>query len=328
MPEISIIVPIYKAEKYLRKCLESILKQTFTNFELLLIDDGSPDTSGSICDEYAKKDNRIKVYHKENGGVSSARNLGLENAKGKWIAFIDADDWVNQMYLEHLLEGKEYQFVVMGYKIKGEIFDETEYEVFEKDNLYKYFERYVTTQIEGCVWGALLLSDIINKNSIKFDNNLSYGEDNLFLSLYYMNISSICVLNYSDYNKVPEINSLCAIANSNQKAIHFNTYREHIEQLIYTYPTSDILKERLAKLHFNFAVNSIIHSLNTIFVKKKRRENILDSLKLLDEYKFNYSIFIEGITQKLILILYYTRNIFIIDLVLSTYWKIKKVLNK
>lgn len=102
MPEISIIVPVYKVEKYLRRCVDSILAQTFTDFELLLIDDGSPDNSGKICDEYAALDPRIRVFHKPNGGVSSARNLGIDNARGEWIAFVDSDDWIEKYFLDAL----------------------------------------------------------------------------------------------------------------------------------------------------------------------------------------------------------------------------------
>ena len=94
MPIISIIVPVFKAEKYLSNCLESILAQTFTDFELILIDDGSPDNCGEICDIYSKRDDRVKVLHKPNGGASSARNAGLEAAKGKYIGWVDADDYV------------------------------------------------------------------------------------------------------------------------------------------------------------------------------------------------------------------------------------------
>lgn len=92
-PKISVIVPVYNTEKYLQHCIDSILAQTFTDFELLLIDDGSKDGSGVICDKYAAKDKRVKVFHKENGGVSSARNMGLDNAKGEWLIFLDSDDF-------------------------------------------------------------------------------------------------------------------------------------------------------------------------------------------------------------------------------------------
>ena len=92
MSKISIIVPIYNTEQYLPRCIDSILSQSLTDFELLLIDDGSIDGSGAICDAFAEKDNRVRVFHKENGGVSSARNLGLNEAKGEWVCFVDSDD--------------------------------------------------------------------------------------------------------------------------------------------------------------------------------------------------------------------------------------------
>ena len=101
---VSVIVPVYKAERWLHRCVDSILAQTMEDFELLLIDDGSPDKSGEICDEYAAKDNRVRVFHKENGGVSSARNLGLDNAKGEWISFVDADDILPERALSDFLE--------------------------------------------------------------------------------------------------------------------------------------------------------------------------------------------------------------------------------
>ena len=105
MPQISVIVPVYKVEPYLRRCVDSILAQTFKDFELILVDDGSPDNCPDICDEYAQKDERVKVIHKENGGLSSARNAGIDWAfsnSSEWITFIDSDDWVHSRYLELL----------------------------------------------------------------------------------------------------------------------------------------------------------------------------------------------------------------------------------
>ncbi len=106
MPKISVIVPVYKVEKYLCRCIDSILAQTFTDFDLILVDDGSPDKCGEICEEYAKKDSRIHVIHQKNGGLSAARNTGIDwanaNSSSKWITFIDSDDLVTQNYLECL----------------------------------------------------------------------------------------------------------------------------------------------------------------------------------------------------------------------------------
>lgn len=102
-PLISIIIPIYKVETYLRQCLDSIVNQTYTHLEIILVDDGSPDNCPQICDEYAAKDKRIVVIHKENGGLSDARNTGLDICKGEYISFVDSDDWVETNYIEKLL---------------------------------------------------------------------------------------------------------------------------------------------------------------------------------------------------------------------------------
>ena len=102
MDLVSVIIPVYKVEKYIAECIESILAQTYTNFRLILVDDGTPDNAGKICDEYALKDNRIKVIHKSNGGVASARQMGVDNALGNYTIHADSDDWVEPTMLEEL----------------------------------------------------------------------------------------------------------------------------------------------------------------------------------------------------------------------------------
>ena len=121
--KISVIVPVYNVEKYLPRCIDSILAQSFTDFELILVDDGSKDSSGKICEAYVTKDDRVKVLHKENGGASTARNAGIEIARGTWICFIDSDDYVLPNYLQGMYErtkgwdeGKTYM-VMTGLKI-------------------------------------------------------------------------------------------------------------------------------------------------------------------------------------------------------------------
>lgn len=123
-PKISIIVPIYNVEKYLQKCVDSILCQTYKNLEIILVNDGSPDNCPAICDEYAKKDKRIKVIHKQNGGVSSARNAGLDVATGKYVQFVDSDDWVEPEYSKtmiNLIEENNCDLGICGYIKKGKI---------------------------------------------------------------------------------------------------------------------------------------------------------------------------------------------------------------
>ena len=105
---ISIIIPVYNSEKYLIECLDSVLLQTYKNFEALLINDGSTDNSGEICDNFAVKDSRFKVFHKKNGGVSSARNFGIKEAKGEWICFVDSDDFVSDLFLANIFNNDLY----------------------------------------------------------------------------------------------------------------------------------------------------------------------------------------------------------------------------
>ena len=119
-PKISIIMPVYNVEDYIGKCIDSVLAQTLKEFEFLIVDDGSKDKSGQICDEYAAKDSRIQVIHKENGGAPSARNTAMEIAKGKYMYFMDADDWAEKTMLEKLYntaEENQAQLVVTGFFI-------------------------------------------------------------------------------------------------------------------------------------------------------------------------------------------------------------------
>ena len=112
---VSIIVPVYKAEKYIHQCIDSLLAQTYRNIEVILVDDGSPDHCGKICDEYAAKDSRVKVIHQQNGGVSAARNTGIAHSRGEWIAFVDADDSVTCAYIEPLY-ANDSDWVISGYR--------------------------------------------------------------------------------------------------------------------------------------------------------------------------------------------------------------------
>ena len=116
-PAISIIIPVYNAENYLRRCIDSVLSQSFTDFELILVDDGSKDKSPQICDEYASQDTRVRVIHKANGGVSAARNDGLDIAKGEYITFIDSDDWVERDYLSTLSNYRDYDIVFFSHRL-------------------------------------------------------------------------------------------------------------------------------------------------------------------------------------------------------------------
>ena len=185
MELISVIVPVYKVEKYLPECIDSILAQTYGNFELILIDDGSPDNCGKICDEYAKKDPRIKVFHKENGGVSSARNVGLDNANGEYITFVDSDDTIDKQYLELLYS-----------KILEDNFDmcisnsKHELQFLGMKNI---LIKFLSGKIYQASYGILFKRSLMH--GVRFDKRLKNNEDFLF--------TLRCILNCKKISSIP-----------------------------------------------------------------------------------------------------------------------------
>ena len=193
---ISIIIPVYKAEKYLHRCVDSILAQSHTDFELLLIDDGSPDNCGPICDEYAVKDNRVRVFHKENGGVSSARNLGIKHAQGEWLAFIDSDDYVHVDYLKELYGYNEGADLIIGsfQMIGSSIFVNgiIQINTFTRTQLKKALLLYGGGENFGCACFKLYRRTIIAKHNILYDENISASEDWLFTLEYLKYVCGVC----------------------------------------------------------------------------------------------------------------------------------------
>lgn len=185
-PLISVIVPVYKVEKYLRRCIDSILAQTYENIEVLLIDDGSPDQSGSICDDYQAKDSRVRVFHKENGGVSSSRNLGLREAKGDYIGFVDADDYISpEMYqsLLNLIEQNNADIAICGYQKE---IDKDKFEPYWKDKVQisldqnEMISNLLTNHYYTCAVCSMLFRKSFISN-IAFDERIKHNEDLLYI---------------------------------------------------------------------------------------------------------------------------------------------------
>ena len=189
-PLISIVVPVYNVENYLRRCFESIVSQTYTNLEIILVDDGSTDGSAALCDELEKSDDRVLVIHRNNGGLSAARNTGLKAAKGQYIAFWDSDDWVEPNILEiaynHQKE-KNYDIVVWGYSadfvneqesvLKNSITD-IQNTTFEKGVPFLNMEAFLGAI--GYAWNKLYKIDILKANGLFFTEGLSLIEDIVF----------------------------------------------------------------------------------------------------------------------------------------------------
>lgn len=185
---ISVIIPVYNVEKYLHRCIDSILNQTFPDFELLLIDDGSTDNSGRICDDYAKKDNRIKVFHKSNGGVSSARNLGLDEAQGDFIAFCDSDDWVSfdmyeKLYVKAILSKAE--IVYCDFYMHYGSDDNQVYKTISPSKDKTVFLRNYMSSFT-VMWNMLVKRDLYDVYNLRFPLHIVYREDyHLSIRLYH-----------------------------------------------------------------------------------------------------------------------------------------------
>lgn len=214
-PKISIIVPIYNAEKYLHYSLESILTQTFTDFELLLVDDGSNDKSMEICDEYAQADSRVKVLHKENGGVSTARNVGLSNANGEWVYFVDSDDIVLSDALDtfaNLIEANT-DFVMAGFYISDESGTKIKQPKVQKrcklSPIQALKEMYKPSDFsyQGYLWCKLFKRSLIQQANLRFYDAISFNEDRLFILEYLCYTNNISYTTKPVYNYIQRSNS-------------------------------------------------------------------------------------------------------------------------
>lgn len=215
MPLISIIVPVYKVkEEYLRQCLDSLVNQTFNNIEIILVDDGTPDNGGVICDEYAKKDKRVKVIHQKNQGVSAARNNGIKEATGEWITFVDADDWIELNTCEKLrdsiLNEDDIDFVIFALKLNSgnkelknpfwnknyQLFNSKIMEELQIQILHpkasKYTPPHAMVGVSVC---KLYKKSFLNEINLKFNENLSYAEDRVFAFWALENANKVLYIN-------------------------------------------------------------------------------------------------------------------------------------
>lgn len=210
---LSIIVPIYRVEKYLKRCIDSILNQKFRDFELILVNDGSPDSCGDICDEYSKNDTRIKVIHKKNGGLSSARNAGIEIAQGEYIGFVDSDDWINEDMYEVLYS--------IGLNNDLDIVECTYSKVFNTENLYDCKNEYdliildnisaIEALYKDTFYGSVVSWNKIYRKNLFKDIRFPLGkinEDQFTTYKLYYNCNKIGFINRDLYYYYQSVNSI------------------------------------------------------------------------------------------------------------------------
>ena len=280
---ISIIVPVYNVEQYLEKCVDSIINQKYKNLEIILVDDGATDSSGKLCDELAKIDNRIKVYHKENGGLSDARNYGVERATGDYIGFVDSDDYIDSEMYEELYEAikKENVDVVecnlkIIYPDRVELFTEQKYyNVYTKQ---EYLEEYLKIEkIFGSACVRLIKSDVVKK--LKFPVGKLY-EDTYYAYDLIEKVDSYVIMNNPYYNYLMRENSITN-TKFNPRIFDLIEIVEKFHKTTYEdYPG---LKEAAdcRKMYAYFSV------LNSILLEENYRDNEYYS-EILSYFKRNY----------------------------------------
>ncbi|HBJ76930.1 MAG TPA: glycosyl transferase [Porphyromonadaceae bacterium] len=255
---ISIIIPVYNVEPYLHQCIDSILNQTYKDWECILVDDGSTDSSGVICDEYAKKDSRIHVLHTENCGASHARNIGIECANGEWISFVDADDWITKNYVESLCNIKDNVDLI--YFPTNQIYEGEDIiirlpkpETIEgrknvEKKLYSLKYGYLG-DIFGWTFAKFFKKSIIDKNNIRFVENIIFREDEIFTMDYCRYIYSIKVIDTPLYYYRVRNDGLTAKGMNDSDCINL---ADNIERNLPYFHNEEFLKkekQRIADYH-------------------------------------------------------------------------------
>lgn len=263
-PLVSIIVPIYNAEKNLERCIESILNQTYREFELLLLDDGSKDSSGAICDAYAAKDERIRVIHKENSGVSDTRNQGIALARGEYLQFLDSDDWITSdataLFVRAAMESQCDMVIADFYRVIGERVAQKG--AIEEEGLMDrrtYAENMMQNPADfyyGVLWNKFYKRSIIEKYRLKMDSEVSWCEDFMFNLEYIRHIQNVYALNVPVYYYVKTKGSLVSQGANMKNAIRMkrsvftyynNFYKDVFDEVDYE-------KRRLQVYRFLFDI--------------------------------------------------------------------------
>lgn len=238
--KVSIIVPVYNIENYIRVCVESILAQTYESFELILVDDGSKDNSGILCDEYAAIDSRVKVIHKENGGVSSARNAGLQQAKGEWIMYVDGDDWIDPEMITEMIAvaDREYADLIIGnFRFVCEGKNHWEYEMNDWNDDKKYSLNQYISRVWTSVCGCMAKKKLYDIHKLRSPEGISYCEDfHLAVRICYYSQKVVHInKSYYNYRQQPLsiVHNLNGKTEKDEQWIYQDTIRFFKEQGVY-----------------------------------------------------------------------------------------------
>ena len=294
-PKISVIIPVYKVEPYLRQCLDSVVNQTYRNLEIILIDDGSPDNCGIICDEYAERDQRIHVIHKANGGLCAARNDGIERATGEWITFVDSDDWCELDYYETLIEelgnqtpdifcsgGKIFEY---SYEQKISQCITSAFRYTEKVDLEKLMCGIIapgsqTNRSLGSPWDKLYHAEFIRKRQQMFDISCKAWEDWLFNFQAFNQAKIISGCSYVGYHYRQISNSITKGYNSQKPRINHDFITK-----LYHYAQQEKLSQNIFDAIEAAALYMMINSLSCCYFHPAHQEKTSELSKEIKEMK-------------------------------------------
>jgi glycosyltransferase involved in cell wall biosynthesis len=312
MPTISIIIPVYNTENYLRKCLDSIIAQSYTDFEAILVDDGSTDKSGEICDEYISKDQRFKVFHTENGGVSKARNIGLREAQGDWVFFVDSDD---ELYLDSLKTFSHFindniDYIVAGYTIinkDGSTSNNVAIvnELISKDTAIKQMFRPKYYNYLGFMCIKLFRMSVIRDCQLKLNPDIYYNEDRLFT------VEFLCKMNKKAFFTTTPVYKIFVHPESAMGLIRRKFNLKYVTDFDATILMKKaIYNSNCSKINHWLVQICILFSRDQI-MKMMKEQNIKN-----DEIKKHLHIEVKRNVSNLCRIIYFTKN------------KVKKLLRK
>lgn len=282
MELVSIVIPVYNIKDYLRQCIDSIKAQTYENIEILMVDDGSTDGSSELCDELALHDERIVVIHKENGGVSSARNYGIEASNGTYITFIDGDDWVENNYIETLYfsaieKGADVSAVGYVYQYdngqsKPLLITDDTVELAGADALNQACDAF--RPWVGFAWGKLVRKSLLDQNDVRFDTSIRICEDSLFWYSVFENVKSAVKNKETLYNYRIRQTSATRTAKKSLKAL---------ETKIHSFEKSLIIANRYPETTFQYRIQTtlffdVISYISAMFCSKQYDKSKINQL--------------------------------------------------
>ena len=310
-PGITVIIPVYNVEPFLQKCIDSILAQTYHEFEVLLINDGSNDNSGKICDYNESNDTRIKVFHKKNEGVSIARNLGLKHASGKYVTFIDSDDWIDKKYLETLWKNSTgSDLIISGYHTQNKNLRLEAYlpkkETFLNGQFKSLYEDYIRTAIIKAPWCKLFSSEIIKKNKLQFNTEMTLGEDTIFTFGFLSVAKNISVIDYSGYYWRYNSSSLSRVVDSDRWSLFLDNFTFEYDKLIERYGNSRVLNKWWADRCLHVLTRKIKEVYkNQSYSKVERIAYIEKEYNRMRQFSFDYWKGGLGNYSKMVAIIYH-----------------------